>query len=250
MRLTSKPLAVIIVVTIFGGIFFSSALGWWQTKSNKRAGTYQHGQYAGRADPSDIRGSYTFGDVEENFGLPAELLAQAFGVQTAHPAAFPVKSLEAMYLDSPQEVGTASLRLFVAFYLGLPIDLSPDIYLPEAAAAILRTRNLSAQYASYLEAHLVPNLSPAAAPLPGNLGSTPHAEGSAAQEGRIKGNTTFAELMEWGLEAEIIEQVLGMPMPAAQGMTVKDFCLQNGLVYGGIKSALQMELDKIQAIDG
>ena len=55
------------------------------------------------------------------------------------------------------EIGTASVRLFVAFYKGMPYDLSTDTYLPESAAVILRARNLSSEQAAYLAAHTVPN---------------------------------------------------------------------------------------------
>lgn len=260
MKLTSKPLAAIVIAIMFGGIFFSSALGWWQTESSKQAAVYTEGEFAGQANPADIRGSYTFGDVEKNFGVPAALLAQAFGVPDGDPAAFAVKGLEEIYAASPQEVGTASVRLFVAFYLGLPMDLSTDMYLPESAAAVLRGRNLSPENAAYLDAHTVSNLGAeavqpaetAAAP----EGSEPAATDAAAEAtpehapsvapGTVVGKTTFAQLLEWGLKAETIEQTLGMPMPPAPGMTVKDFCNQNGLSFETIKPALQAELDKLK----
>jgi len=262
MTLSSKSLAAIIVTLMFGGIFFSNALGWWQTESSKEAAVYTEGTFAGQANPADIRGSYTFGDVEKNFGVPPALLADAFGVQAADPAAFQVKGLEEMYAESPQEVGTASVRLFVAFYLNLPYDLSADIYLPESAAAILRTRDLSAEQKAYIEGRLVPGLGtepiqpaeavqtagPQATEAPGvEVGTAVATEHVPVVEvGTIKGKTTFAELLEWGLKAETIEQVLGMSMPAAPGMTVKDFCSQNGLSFETIRPALQAELDKLQ----
>ena len=280
MKLTSKPLAILIVVLMFGGIFISSLAGWWETESTKQAAAYTAGEFAGQANPADIRGSYTFGDVEKNFNVPAALLAQAFGIQTDNPAAFAVKELEALYADSSQEVGTASVRLFVAFYLGLPIDLSTDMYLPESAAEVLRSRNLSTENAAYLEAHLATapgseppaaeaTATPAAANAPEDAApaatatpaaetatkpadaGTPKADASAehtpvVEEGVIKGKTTFADLLAWGLPAETIEQVLGIPMPAAPGITVKDFCTQNNLDLETIKPALQAELDKLK----
>ncbi len=235
MKLTSKPLAL-----IFGGIMFSSAMGWWNTQSNKQARKLTQGPNAGQSDPADIRGSYTFGDVETNFGIPAELLALAFNVQTDDPQAFPVKSLEVMYAASPQEVGTASVRLFTAFYLNLPIDLSTDMYLPEAAAAILKTRPLTDERLSYLEAHTV-SFVPDSTPL------IPVEEGEgAAADTTIKGKTTFADLLSWGVERETIEAILGMPLPATQGMTVRDFCDQQGLSFGQIKAELQAEVDAVK----
>ena len=71
-----------------------------------------------------------------------------------------------MYAGSAQEVGTASVRLFVAFYLGLPFDLSTDIYLPESAAAILGERSLTPEQAAYLAAHTLANTGNEDAPQP------------------------------------------------------------------------------------
>ena len=267
MTLKSKPLAALVVAIMFGGIIFSSAMGWWQTESTKEAAVYTEGEFTGQANPADIRGSYTFGDVENNFGIPAALLVQAFGVQTNDPAGYQVKGLEEMYASSEQEVGTASVRLFVAFYLGMPFDLSTDIYLPESAVAILSERSLNPEQVAYLAAHTVPNPSGEAAPTASTAQptqaaaveaqstppeavqvtpqGTPRAEGThePSSDQLVKGKTTIAELLEWGVTQAAIEQVLGMPMPAAAGMTVKDFCNTNGLSFETVKAAMQVEVD-------
>ena len=127
MTLTSKPLAILVVVILFGGILLSSALGVWSTESSKQAATFTTGEFAGQANPADIRGSYTLADIEKNFGVSPDVLAKAFGIQTDNPAAFTVKELETVYADSSLEIGTSSIRLFVAFYKGLPFDLSSEI---------------------------------------------------------------------------------------------------------------------------
>ena len=268
MTLKSKPLAALVVAIMFGGIIFSSAMGWWQTESTKEAAVYTEGEFTGQANPADIRGSYTFGDVEKNFGVPSSLLAGAFGVETSSPAEFQVKGLEEMYAGSEQEVGTASVRLFVAFYLGLPFDLSTDIYLPESAVAILSERSLNPEQAAYLAAHTVPNPSGAVAPAaytvqptePASAQTTPqpttalNAKGTPQAEGThepgteqlVKGKTTFAELLEWGVTQAAIEQVMGMPMPDAPGMTVKDFCNANGLSFETVKAVMQVEVDNVK----
>ena len=105
MTLTSKPLAIIVLVILFGGILFSSGMGWWQTESTKEAATFSEGEFAGLPNPADIRGSYTFGDVENNFDVPAAILAQAFGVSSDDPSTFGVKELETMYADQEVEIG-------------------------------------------------------------------------------------------------------------------------------------------------
>ena len=258
MTLTSKPLATIVVVVLFGGVFFSSAMGWWQTESTKEAAKITAGEFAGQANPADIRGSYTFGDVDKNFGIPPAVLAEAFGVKDSDLAAFSVKSLEGMYTGSAQEIGTASVRLFVAFYKGMPYDLSTDTYLPESAATILRTRTLSSEQAAYLAKHTVPNLG--AAPAPSAPQTTPQAtQAPAAQptpkaetpaasstDRTIKGATTFADVLGWGVSQATIEKVLGTSMPAAQVTKIKDYCTEKGLNFETIRPALQAEVDKVK----
>ena len=258
MTLTSKTLAALVVAILFGGIFFSSAMGWWQTESTKEAAKITSGEFAGQANPADIRGSYTFGDVEKNFGISPAVMAQAFGVKDSNPAAFAVKGLEGMYSTSGQEIGTASVRLFVAFYKGMPYDLSTDIYLPESAATILRTRTLKSEHAAYLAAHTVPN--PVAAPATRapqatpqatqapSAQSTPKAETPAASstDRTVKGTTTFVDLLGWGVSQVTIEKVLGTSMPAAQVTKIKDYCTEKGLNFETIRPALQAEVDKVK----
>ena len=261
MTLPSKTLAAIVVVLLFGGIFISSAMGWWQTESTKEAATLTSGEFAGQANPADIRGSYTFGDVDKNFGISPTVLAEAFGVKDSNLAAFTVKGLEGMYTGSAQEVGTSSVRLFVALYKGMPYDLSTDTYLPESAAAILRTRTLTSEQAAYLAAHTVPNpgVAPAAsapqtAPQPTPQAQTPSAQAtpeaetpSASSTDRtVKGVTTFADVLGWGVSQATIEKVLGMSMPAAQATKIKDYCTERELNFETIRPALQAEVDKVK----
>jgi hypothetical protein len=253
MNLTSKPLAAIIFVVLFGGIAITAAMGWWQTMSTKEAAAFTEGEFAGQANPADIRGSYTFGDVEKNFGIAPAVLAQAFNIQTDDPATFQVKSLEEIYGESEYEIGTASVRLFVAFYNGLPFDLSPDIYLPEEAAGLLKQRTLTPEQSTYLEAHTVPRTASAAVAAPEastapSSESTPAAESTSSEastENLVKGKTTFQEILDWGVSQEVIEQVIGKPMPNPL-TTVKDFCTEQGLNFETIKPALQAEVDKIK----
>src|SRR5512139_3847754 len=153
MTLTSRPLAVILFVLMFGGIALSSEMGWWATESTKEPVKFTEGEFAGQANPVDIRGSYTFGDIAKSFDVTPEVLAQAFGITEGEPAAFAVKELEAIYLDSGFEIGTISVRLFVAFYTGLPFDTTgQEIYLPPSATDILLAKgNLTPEQVAYLE---------------------------------------------------------------------------------------------------
>jgi hypothetical protein len=244
MTINSKTLAALVVIIIFGGIMTSAGLGWWETESSKIAANFTEGEFAGQANPADIRGSYTFGDVEKNFGVPASVLGDAFNIST-DPAAFQIMQLEEMAVDGEVEIGTASVRLFVAFYKNLPFDLSTDTYLPESASTLLKKQNLTSEQSTYLDTHTTTVV---VVPSP-QAGTTPQPEvetpaGEASVERIIKGSTTFGDILSWGVSQPVIEQILGMPMPADPAATPKDFCTSNSLDYETIKPALQAEVDK------
>ncbi len=249
MTLTSKPLAVIVLVVIFGGILFSSAMGWWATASTKVPVTFTEGEFAGQANPADIRGSYTFGDIAKSFDITPDVLAQAFDITGGDPAVFAVKELEALYLNSGFEIGTNSIRLFVAYYVGLPFDTTgQEIYLPQSATDILLAKgNLTPGQIAYLELYTVklgdsmPVEQPATetTPVPEATSST------TSEEYTVKGKTTFGELVTWGVPQAVLEELIGAPMPDPT-MTVKDYASANGLSFETLKPALQAEVDKIK----
>ncbi len=249
MTLTSKPLAVIILVILFGGILFSSGMGWWQTESTKQVATFSVGEFAGLPNPGDIRGSYTFGDVENNFNVPAATLAQAFGVSAeSNPSEFKVKDLETTYADQEFEIGTASVRLFVALYTGLPYEVVGDLYLPKWAVEMLKSHaTLNAQQITYLDAHAVTFAPGDAAQNEARPASVPQTEEHAEADSTdrvIKGKTTFQEVLDWGVSPETIESILGGPMPNPL-TKVKDHCFEVGLSFEEVKPAIQAEIDKV-----
>ena len=246
MILTSRPLAVIVLVIFLGGIEFSSAMGWWATESNKVPVTFSEGEFTGQANPVDIRGSYTFGDIANSFDVTPEILAQAFGITEGDPAAFAVKELEAIYLDSGFEVGTASVRLFVAFYTGLPFDTADqEIYMPQSATGILLGKgNLTAEQITYLEIHTI-NVGESVPAAESVVESLPVPAEALGEEYTVKGKTTFGEVITWGVPQGTLEQLIGATMPDP-AMTLKDYASANGLDFETLKPALQAEVDEVK----
>lgn len=246
MMLNSRTLAVLLVVIMFGGILGSSALGWWQTTSSKVPVSFAEGEFAGQANPADIRGSYTFGDVSQSFAVTPEILAQAFGAGTDAPAGFQIKELETIYADSGFEIGTASVRLFVALYCGLPYDLTTaaETFLPQSATDLLLARgNLSEDQLDFLKTHtVVVGASPEIVP---QLTNVPVPTAVVGTTLLVKGKTTFGELTGWGVPQPVIEQIIGAAMPAP-AMALKDYASANGLDFESIKTALQAEVDKLK----
>jgi hypothetical protein len=219
-------------------------MGWWATESTKEPATFTEGEFAGLANPADIRGSYTFGDIANSFNVSPEILAQAFGVTSDDPAAFTVKDLEAFYLESGYEIGTNSVRMFVAFYTGLPFDLTGEetVLLQSATDILLAKGNLTPEQVSYLETHTVSLNEPAPAVVEPAIETTPVSEES---DYVVKGKTTFGDLILWGVQKETIETLIGADMPDP-AMKVKDFASANGLDFETLKPALQVEVDKVK----
>ena len=60
----------------------------------------------------------------------------------------------------------------------------------------------------------------------------------------IRGRTTFQELLDLGLPQEVIEQVIGGPIPDP-AMRVKTYCDENGLDFETVKEQLQLEIDRL-----
>ena len=158
MKIKPELAVLVSIVIVVAGVLGSWALDWWQTESDKipQRLDIAPGEDAQTAayDPADIRGSYTLGEISKLFGIPLDELAGAFIVSPDKAEGFKVKELEGIFTDKASEVGTSSLRLFVAWYKGLPFERKEESFLPEPAAAILRDKaELSPEQAAYLDSH-------------------------------------------------------------------------------------------------
>ena len=272
MRITPRWMAAFVVFVLFGGILLSTALGQWTTKSTKEPIKFTEGEFAGEYNPEDIRGSYTFGDVSGLFEIPLEDLATAFRVTEPDVAAVSLKTLEERFVDLGVDLGTSSVRLFTAFYTGLPFDLSGEetYLLPEAADLLKQKASLSPEQLAYLDAHTVNDAAAVVTPevtietpLPGsapesksevtptggkgNSGGgtgTPDPE-HTPEANKVGGKTTFQNLLDWGVKQEDIEKTIGQPLPAAS-LIIKDWANAQGLSFSTVKDQLQTLLDAVK----
>lgn len=255
MKLNSFTLAGLIFALLFGGIGFTSAMNWWQTETQKVPVKYATGEAVGQYNPADIRGSYTFGDVSTLFEVPLTELQTAFRIPTdTDPAAYPVKSLEEQFADLPVEMGTGSVRMFVAFYKGLPFDLATaeDTYLFEEAALILEQQGrMRPEQSAYLSNHVIrTETAPEAQGTPAGPetlaeeGINPPAPTEhTPEEYLVTGKTSFQNLLDWGVTKKTIETVIGAKMPAPQ-LLIKDYSSSKDIAFSELKSKLQAEVDK------
>jgi len=251
MTLRSKHIVPIVLAIFILGIGGTMIFNLWQTTSSKVPATYTTGEFAGEYNPADIRGSYSFGDIQEAFSVPVEALATTFAVDDAEdPAAFLCKSLEDIYGQVGNgEIGTDSVRWFVALYTGLPYSPAEDTLLPSASISVLRERSSEAELET-VRAKTVNLAALGEATAADSRGADQEATESSAADthteteaGEVKGNTTFGEILSWGVSKEAIEQILNLPIGKA-GVTVRDYCIQNDIEFSTVKDALQTAADQ------
>jgi hypothetical protein len=237
---------LIVLVVLFGGISISAAFNLWRTESSKIPARITSGEFAGRADPSDIRGSYSFGDIQKAFEVPVDVLAKAFGVgHDEDMAAFKCKQLEDIYANLPddREIGTDSVRLFVALYKGLPHTPEDSTSLPNPAVSILKQLGTLTDEMIELVDRIKFDISDFKGEAVATT-ETAHEEGET-EDRTVKGKTTFGELLSWGLAKDDIEAVFGMKM-GARGTTMRDYCSANGVEFSAYKTLLQEKVDALK----
>ncbi len=161
MKLKPEITVLIAVLFVAAGIAVTMATGLWQTESDKipkklDTVVQTDGGQTVQYDPADIRGSYTFKEISDLFGIPFEDLKAAFMLPEDGAETFQVKSLETLLQGTEVEIGTSSVRMFVAYYLGIAYTPAEENYLTEAAAAILKEKGkMTPEQASYVETHTV-----------------------------------------------------------------------------------------------
>lgn len=156
MKIKPQATIIISICIVLAGILFTSMSGLWVTQSTKVPDKLKQSEYSQKNDPADIRGSYTFSEISKLFDVPVEDLAAAFLVEGDNAGEFKCKDLEKIFADAPNEIGTGSVRMFVAFYQGLPYDLSGSTYVTDRAAELLKQKSsISSEQLTYLESHTV-----------------------------------------------------------------------------------------------
>jgi hypothetical protein len=243
MKMTSRTIALTVVVVILGGILLAMAFGVWITESTKQAAKITTGEYAGISNPADIRGSYSFADVEKNFNISADLLAQAFAVDLSVKAAgaYLAKDLEAIYTnvaDGAGEVGTDSVKWFVALYLGIPYTPEESTYLPNPALQILKDgAKVTDEVFQELKLRSISPSTVISAEV-----QAEHVESSTDRT--IKGLTTFADLLSWGMTQAEIEKAIGGAMPD-RAIKLRDYFVEKNMEYSTYRTTLQEIIDKL-----
>jgi len=248
MKIKSWLLGLFVLVIIFGGIGVTTAFNLWQTESTKIPVKIGEGEYAGEYNPADIKGSYSIGEISELFEIPLVDLVTAFELEGMDgPEDFKCSELESLYANLEEmEIGTDSVRVFVALYTGLPYTLTESTYLPQPAVDILKTKIVSLTEAqiAFLDSHGVDINNVEIISLTEETEQSDTEEHETLTELVIKGNTTFSELLDWGLSEGDIETIIGEELPA-KSTGVRDYAVDKGIEFSLIKDALQAKVDSL-----
>lgn len=225
----SKQWSIILtLIIIIGGVFLSDRLGLWQTESTKIPAKTQTGEF----DPGDIRGSYTLGDIENSFDVPAKKLALAFGIKTDTPEDFQIKNLEEIYVSLPDdtEIGTGSVKYFVSLYTGIESTLAEPTWLPTPAIELLLSEGLINDTDEVLKWKIDLTETTSTISEAKNTEEPP--------EPLVKGSTTIQDLINQGVTLEDIESLL-LTSDFTRADLVRDICTANGLKFSEIKLELE-----------
>jgi hypothetical protein len=171
-----------------------------------------------------------------NFGSEP---AAAFGLSDEeNPGILQVKFFEELFgIIDGKEIGTDSMRYFVALYKGLPFVPELETTLPRPAVSILRKEGAMTEEELALVDSIAVSLE--TTHIDTESVSTEHDETVLME---IKGKTTFADLYDWGVSKEDLETILGLPV-GARGISVRDYVMDNGLEFSTVKEPIQELLD-------
>jgi len=153
----AAAVAGIVLLLVFGGIGFTMAADVWTTSNDRSLSGIKNDDNDGAVSLDDVRGSTTFLEAADAFGIDIEVLLEAFSVSEADGGAqMKIKDLEKQYVEAEAEIGRKSVQHFIALYKGLAFD--PDeAYLPERAVEILTEAvpDLTEEQRGYLQSHKV-----------------------------------------------------------------------------------------------
>lgn len=237
MKIKAKTAGITFLVLMVGGIILSMITGYWATEGSRVPAKYSEGAFAGENNPADIRGSYAMADIAKAFDIPVDTLAAAFGLSgESNPRDIQVKTFEALYgIIDGKEIGTDSMRYFVALYKGLPFMAEEDTALPRPAISILRKEGaMSADELVLAEGSAVS--------LESRHTSSAIEDHDDSTLREIKGKTMFSELYDWGVTKEELESITGVPV-GKRTETVREYIMNKGIEFSTVKGPIQELLD-------
>ncbi len=210
MRINPIIYGVIVLTVFFGTILGFQAAGIWSVSGKVDASGAAVQPSA--ADVDTIKGWMTLEQISTTYDVSLSDLVKQFDLPAETSLATAIKDLESEAFD--MTILRDWLRARPAEGSAAPTPAAPAE--PVAATP----------------------MAPSAATL------TPAAAAEhAAPVNTITGKTTFQELLDWGVEKDVIQTAIGenLPLPS---MLVKDYAASKGVEFATLKTQLQAEVDK------
>ena len=228
-NVSKKIVAISIIAILIVGIGIGKLTKTFITESQKIPQKIASGEFAGEYNPADIRGSYSFNDVSNVFDVPVEVLAKSFNINSEDNGSFQLKYLEEMF----ENVGTSSVREFVALYTGLPYEDESDGLPHGAIIQLLEAGKITdVEYNEFTQKHNVEDI-----PLDKAENENYSSEIEEGEHSKINSETTIKDAISLGISQDDIEQIIGAAI-SDENMLVKDFVKANGLRFSEIKDEL------------
>ena len=243
MKNKAAFVAIVMVLSLVAGVGIAKITGYWKTEGRKVPMKISQGEFEGESDPGDIRGSYSFADIEAAFGIPSEMTAAAFGMPGDDPGQMKAKNVEETWgeMEGGVEVGTDSIKLFTALWIGLPHDAEETSVLPTAAVEILEAyQRIDAAQAAELRLTAVA--------LPNAVGGeavpaeSDQSDDHEIPDRMVRGFTTFGDLKGWGVTEEMWQEKFDKSM-GSRSTSIKDWAEDTGIPMSEIKSLAQDMVD-------
>lgn len=184
MKINVKLALLLSTAIVAAGVGLSMATGFWSTESSKTPGKLSQSSSRSTAstqndvsssldnatgsnaantteskmdnDPADIKGSFTFKEISSLYQIPLAELAKAFRLTESQSQTLQCKDLGSLFEEAPNEIGTASMRMFVSFYHGIDYSSTEEVYLPREALEILKkSPNIKPEQLTAAEKNLV-----------------------------------------------------------------------------------------------
>lgn len=212
--MTIKPfLFGIVVLVIFVGLILGfQRAGYWSVSGKITSDGQAVQPDAGEVD--SIKGWMTLEQVSTAYEVPLNQILMAFGLPADTPASTAVK------------------------------DLESDTFSVEGLREWLLTQAPSGEPEKASEPTQEPTPKPSA--VPAEPAATPVPTEHVAPDKTITGKTTFQELLDWSVEAEAIQRVIGGELPSLS-IVIKDYVTQQGQPFSEVKAALQAQVDQVEA---
>jgi NAD-dependent dihydropyrimidine dehydrogenase PreA subunit len=221
---------ILAAVLFFGPVWIAERFGYWKTGHTTAAEALT--DQTGKKNPANIRGSMSLEVVSREFSVPVEAILTRFNLPADTKPGEMLKNLAAKN-NLPTEGFVGGVRKFIAEYAatgGTTAASSPSGPAPAAVPAVAPPAPAGGVKQPPSPGQAVPQKAQPAAP------ETPGAAAAAAPD--IRGRTTVAELLGYGMTRERFKQVTGFDLPADGQMALRDVAAKQGMEMDTLKGKL------------